>query len=51
MHVTVALDVLTSTGILQKIPREGTISAAQLADATDLDEHLVGQGTAVSTTT
>ncbi|KAI9689218.1 MAG: hypothetical protein M1822_000956 [Bathelium mastoideum] len=41
MHVTAALNVLTSTRILQRIPRQGTITAAQLAEEAGVDEHLV----------
>ena len=41
MHLTAALDVLTSTGILQKIPTQGTIGSKELADAVNLDESVV----------
>ena len=37
-----AIDVLRSTGILQKIPKDGTITAAQLSQAAGIDEHVVG---------
>lgn len=40
--LTAALDVLRSAGILQKIPKEGTITASQLSEAAGVDEHVVG---------
>lgn len=36
-----ALDVLKSTGVLQAIPRSGTVSARELADATSLDVSVI----------
>ncbi|KAK5131067.1 hypothetical protein LTR08_001353 [Meristemomyces frigidus] len=41
IHLTAAMNVLTSTGILVKIPTEGTISSNELAKAVNLDESVI----------
>ncbi|GAB7365133.1 hypothetical protein MBLNU230_g6222t1 [Neophaeotheca triangularis] len=41
VHLTAALNIVTSTGILQNIPQEGTATSKQLAAAVDLEESVV----------
>ncbi|KAK4539252.1 hypothetical protein LTR36_000858 [Oleoguttula mirabilis] len=41
LNMTAALSILTSSGVLQAVPRSGTISARQLAETTDVDESAI----------
>jgi len=41
LHLTASLSILTSQGILQRIPEEGTTTAKELSDAVQLDESAI----------
>lgn len=41
MHLTAALATLITCGVLDKIPKDGSIESKELAEAVDLDESVV----------
>ncbi|KAF2809937.1 o-methyltransferas-like protein [Mytilinidion resinicola] len=41
IHTTAAMNLLVSTGALQQIPTEGTITSQELADAVGIDESVI----------
>ena len=41
MHLTAALATLVDCGVLETIPKDGSIGSKELADAAKLDESIV----------